>query len=62
MRRQEEFHIDKKGREIGGLWDEFIIGDLRDISVVDNAITHPQMFNEVYQLAADMGGAGFIFT
>jgi hypothetical protein len=22
-----EFHIDKKGREIGGLWDEFNIGD-----------------------------------
>ena len=42
--------------------DEFIIGDLRNLSVVDNAITHPQMFNEVYQLAADMGGAGYIFT
>ena len=40
--------------------DDFIIGDLRDQnfcrSIVD---TH---FDEVYQLAADMGGAGYIFT
>ena len=42
--------------------DDFIIGDLRDISVVDNCLTNFQTFDEVYQLAADMGGAGFIFT
>jgi nucleoside-diphosphate-sugar epimerase len=39
--------------------DEFIIGDLRDPHVVRNVI---QGMDEVYQLAADMGGAGYIFT
>ena len=40
--------------------DDFIIGDLRDpvtvASVVQGGI------DEIYQLAADMGGAGFVFT
>ena len=40
--------------------DDFVVGDLRDPlfcrHVVDRA------FDEVYQLAADMGGAGFVFT
>jgi GDP-D-mannose 3', 5'-epimerase len=40
--------------------DDFLIGDLRDIEVCKQAIDRP--FDEVYQLAADMGGAGFIFT
>lgn len=40
--------------------DEFIIGDLRDQTVVANVID--KKFDEVYQLAADMGGAGYIFT
>ena len=40
--------------------DEFVIGDLRDPEVC-NDVTD-QAFDEVYQLAADMGGAGFIFT
>jgi GDP-D-mannose 3', 5'-epimerase len=40
--------------------DDFIIGDLRDPYVVRCAID--QRFDEVYQLAADMGGAGFVFT
>lgn len=40
--------------------DDFIIGDLRDITVCQRAFDQP--FDEVYQLAADMGGAGFIFT
>lgn len=40
--------------------DEFIIGDLRDQNVVRNILDRP--FDEVYQLAADMGGAGYIFT
>jgi GDP-D-mannose 3', 5'-epimerase len=39
--------------------DEFIIGDLRDPSVVQQAV---RGIDEVYQLAADMGGAGYIFT
>ena len=40
--------------------DDFIIGDLRDISVCQRAVD--QYFDEIYQLAADMGGAGFVFT
>jgi len=38
--------------------DEFLIGDLRDLSVAQLVIDQ----NEVYQLAADMGGAEYIFT
>jgi GDP-D-mannose 3', 5'-epimerase len=40
--------------------DEFIVGDLRDPKVVDLVIEDG--VDEVYQLAADMGGAGYIFT
>jgi len=39
--------------------DEFIIGDLRDPQVVYEVLEN---IDEVYQLAADMGGAGFVFT
>jgi nucleoside-diphosphate-sugar epimerase len=40
--------------------DDFVVGDLRDQYVVRNVID--RRFDEVYQLAADMGGAGYIFT
>lgn len=40
--------------------DDFIIGDLRDSYVCRDAID--QKFDEIYQLAADMGGAGFVFV
>ena len=40
--------------------DDFIIGDLRDQLFVTSVVD--QHFDEVYQLAADMGGAGYIFT
>ena len=40
--------------------DDFLIGDLRDPLTCSMAID--QNFDEVYQLAADMGGAGFIFV
>jgi len=40
--------------------DDFVIGDLRDPIVCNLIADYP--FDEVYQLAADMGGAGFIFT
>ena len=42
------------------LADEFVIGDLRNVTVVESAID--ESMDEVYQLAADMGGAGYIFT
>jgi GDP-D-mannose 3', 5'-epimerase len=40
--------------------DDFVIGDLREQSVVRGVVD--RRFDEVYQLAADMGGAGYIFT
>lgn len=40
--------------------DEFIVGDLRDQIICKNVTDI--VFDEVYQLAADMGGAGYIFT
>jgi nucleoside-diphosphate-sugar epimerase len=39
---------------------DFIIGDLRDPLICRTSVDQP--FDEVYQLAADMGGAGFVFT
>ncbi len=57
--------------------NEFIIGDLRDFSFVrrcirftgylgnfykDIADKFEESFDEIYQFAADMGGAGFVFT
>ena len=57
--------------------DEFIIGDLRDVDVVRKVIEYKgeqgnyynlvpnyliETFDEIYQFAADMGGAGYIFT
>lgn len=42
------------------LADDFVIGDLRDQYLVRSVVD--RRFDEVYQLAADMGGAGYIFT
>src|SRR5687767_6066817 len=52
--------VDLKNNEYGkSPADEFIIGDLRDFSVCKDVL---KGIDEVYQLAADMGGAGYIFT
>lgn len=40
--------------------DEFVVGDLRNQLFCEKMLD--QSFDEVYQLAADMGGAGYIFT
>lgn len=40
--------------------NEFILADLRDPKAVELVIG--EGYDEVYQLAADMGGAGYIFT
>lgn len=40
--------------------DDFMVGDLNDVAFVEKVVDQP--FDEVYQLAADMGGAGYIFT
>jgi GDP-D-mannose 3', 5'-epimerase len=51
--------------------DEYVYGDLRNPQVVSKVMWAPNQsslkdkinsFDEVYQLAADMGGAGYIFT
>ena len=43
--------------------DEFLLLDLRDpINVESSLKLNNETFDEVYQLAADMGGAGYIFT
>jgi nucleoside-diphosphate-sugar epimerase len=45
--------------------DEFILADLRDLSSVNSCISlvaADLAFDEIYQFAADMGGAGFVFT
>src|SRR6201999_2826786 len=39
---------------------DFVVGDLRDQSFCRQIVD--RRFDEVYQLAADMGGAGYIFT
>ena len=59
------------------LADDFIRGDLRDISFVRDSLIYKgnetnffekvnnkdtDLFDEIYQFAADMGGAGYIFT
>ena len=56
---------------------EFVVGDLRDLNFVERVLQykgpyrnfynfvpsrHIDTFDEVYQFAADMGGAGFVFT
>ncbi len=40
--------------------DDFLQGDLREMGVCQRAVD--RRFDEVWQLAADMGGAGYIFT
>ena len=40
--------------------DDFLVGDLRDPKICSQVVD--QKFDEVYQFAADMGGAGFVFV
>ncbi|CAM3958231.1 MULTISPECIES: NAD-dependent epimerase/dehydratase family protein [Flavobacterium] len=52
--------VDLKENEYGNTnSDDFILGDLRDPEIAKKAV---KGIDEVYQLAADMGGAGYIFT
>jgi nucleoside-diphosphate-sugar epimerase len=52
--------VDLKRHEFAeSMADEFQVGDLRDQAVAAEAVSG---IDEVYQLAADMGGAGYIFT
>lgn len=53
--------VDLKYPEFGEtVADDFVIGDLRDPVVCRNVVD--RRFDEVYQFAADMGGAGYVFT
>jgi len=52
--KQNEF------QDIHTIADEFCVGDLRDPKFVRSVIDTGM--DEIYQLAADMGGAGFVFT
>jgi len=53
--------VDLKRNEFAeSLADDFVLGDLRDARLCLDICDRP--FDEVYQLAADMGGAGYIFT
>ncbi|RTZ96622.1 MAG: NAD-dependent dehydratase [Deltaproteobacteria bacterium] len=40
--------------------DDFVLGDLRDPAFCRSVVD--RKFDEVYQFAADMGGAGYLFT
>jgi nucleoside-diphosphate-sugar epimerase len=52
--------VDIKSHEYSeSVADEFVVGDLRDPDFVTTVITGME---DVYQLAADMGGAGYLFT
>jgi GDP-D-mannose 3',5'-epimerase len=57
--------------------NEFVLGDLRDLNFVERVLQYKgpysnfynfvpskyiDTFDEIYQFAADMGGAGFVFT
>ncbi|HSF18503.1 MAG TPA: NAD-dependent epimerase/dehydratase family protein [Vicinamibacteria bacterium] len=53
--------VDLKYPEYGATHaNDFVIADLRDPQSCRYVVDQP--FDEVYQLAADMGGAGFVFT
>jgi GDP-D-mannose 3', 5'-epimerase len=62
--KSEGFHVvgvDLKKPEFSEtVADLFVVGDLRDPDLVSKVIG-PDI-DELYQFAADMGGAGFIFT
>ena len=53
--------VDLKHPEYGDTAaDDFVLGDLRDRGFCRDVVDAD--FDEVYQLAADMGGAGYVFT
>jgi len=52
----------KRNEYCEGIADEFQVCDLRNAAYVESIIPYSDGELEVYQLAADMGGAGYIFT
>ncbi len=62
--KKEGYYVkgaDLKNNEYGNNADDaFKIGDLREVDFCESVLSGG--FHEVYRLAADMGGAGYIFT
>ena len=56
--------VDIKTHLYGANPDEFVQGDLTNQQFAESVLNIPgnKVFDEIYQLAADMGGAGYIFT
>jgi nucleoside-diphosphate-sugar epimerase len=56
--------VDLKPHPYGANPHEFVRGDLSDLSLMKQALKleGTRAFDDIYQLAADMGGAGYIFT
>jgi GDP-D-mannose 3',5'-epimerase len=55
--------VDLKQHEYGLVADEYLPGDLSQLEGMREALMRGEVrFDEIYQLAADMGGAGYIFT
>lgn len=56
--------VDLKAHEYGVVPDDFIQGDLGNMEIAKTAVSlaRTEVFDEIYQLAADMGGAGYIFS
>jgi GDP-D-mannose 3',5'-epimerase len=57
IKEKHEFWIHEE------MCDEYVSADLRDpVKVQEIMSANGEVFDEVYQLAADMGGAGYLFT
>jgi len=56
--------VDLKNTEFSSTQaNEFVTGDLREVGLVAQVLdVNGDSFDEIYQFAADMGGAGFVFT
>ena len=56
--------VDLKNTEFSSTQaNEFVTGDLREVGLVARVLdVNGDSFDEIYQFAADMGGAGFVFT
>jgi hypothetical protein len=53
--------VDLKRPEFGrSAADDFVVGDLREVGTWEKVLD--ARFDEAYQFAADMGGAGIVFT
>jgi nucleoside-diphosphate-sugar epimerase len=55
--------VDIKDHQYSSIANDFMLGDLTNPNFVTRALNMKSfIFDEIYQFAADMGGAGYIFT